>query len=84
MMTDANPPSADTIAERHYTPAEIAEILKCDPQTVTRMFRDEPGVIEFGSDERLYKRKRKFMRIPHSVFVRFHEQHRTARRKKSE
>lgn len=59
--------------ERHYTPQEVADILHIDPQTVVRLFRDEPGVIEFGSDATLHKRKRKFIRIPHSVLERFHE-----------
>ena len=71
--------NAEVATERHYTPAEVAEILAVTPQTVCRIFRQVPGVIEFGSDETLYKRKRKFIRIPHSVLVRFHETHRAAK-----
>ena len=67
----------DVTQEPHYTPQEVAEILHVKPQTVVRMFRGVSGVIEFGSEETLYKRKRKFMRIPRSVFERFHETHRT-------
>ena len=70
---------SEVATELHYTPAEIAEILKVTPQTVQRIFRDVPGVIEFGSDETLYKRKRKFIRIPESVFVRWHESNRAVR-----
>ena len=71
--------SEQLATERHYTPAEVAEILGVTPQTVCRIFRQVPGVIEFGSDESLYKRRRKFIRIPQSVLVRFHETHRTVR-----
>jgi hypothetical protein len=66
-------------AEEHYTPAEVGKILKMDPQTVVRLFRGQPGVIEFGSDETMHKRKRKFMRIPRSALERFHEKQRTAK-----
>lgn len=47
------------------------------PQTVVRLFQNEPGVIEFGSDETMHHRKRKFIRIPASVLARFHERKRT-------
>jgi hypothetical protein len=69
----------DICNEEHYTPQEVGKILKMDPQTVVRLFRGQPGVIEFGSSETLHKRKRKFMRIPKSVLQRFHEKQRTAR-----
>lgn len=36
----------------------------------------EPGVIEFGSDETRFKRKRKLLRVPESVLVRVHQQQR--------
>jgi hypothetical protein len=65
--------------ERHYTLQEVARILNVTPVTVQRLFRGVPGVIEFGSDETLHKRKRKFMRIPESVLIRFHERQRTAK-----
>ena len=78
LTTPADPP--DTVAtEQHYTPQEVAEMLKVTPQTVCRMFRDVAGVIEFGSDENAFKRKRKFIRIPKSVFVRWHESNRCVR-----
>lgn len=65
--------------EECFTPAEIARTLKVKPQTVVRIFRNEPGVIEFGSDETLYKRKRKFIRIPKSVLERYLAEHRTTK-----
>lgn len=72
-MSDA---VATVVTEHHYTPQEVAEILKVTPQTVQRIFRQVPGVVEFGSRETLRKRARMFIRIPKSVFVRWHEQNR--------
>ena len=69
----------DICAEEHYTPQEVGRILKLDPQAVVKLLRGQPGVIEFGSDETLYKRKRKFMRIPKSALQRFHEKQRTTK-----
>ncbi|HEX8800014.1 MAG TPA: helix-turn-helix domain-containing protein, partial [Terriglobales bacterium] len=65
--------------EKHYTPQEVADIYHVSTDTVYRWFRKEPGVIEIGNDERLHKRKKKLLRIPHSVLVRFHEQQRTVK-----
>jgi len=56
--------------EHFYTVAEAAEILKVSTDTVTRMFEDEPGVLDLGSPERLHKRRYRVLRIPHSVFNR--------------
>lgn len=36
-------------------------------------------MIEIGNDERLHKRKKKTIRIPHSFWVRAHEKLRTVR-----
>jgi len=56
--------------EQFYTVAEAAEILKVSTDKVTRMFEDEPGVVDLGSSETLHKRKYRVLRIPHSVFNR--------------
>jgi hypothetical protein len=74
-MTTENT-ALDGPVEECFTPAEVARILKVKPRTVVRQFQNEPGVIEFGSDETLYKRKRKFMRIPKSVLERYLAKHR--------
>lgn len=60
--------------ERHYTPQEIAETWQVSVNTIRRMFRGEPGVLEFGSDETRWSRKRKTLRIPASVLMRVHQQ----------
>jgi len=36
---------APTPAERHYTPAEVAELWQLDVETIRRLFHEEPGVI---------------------------------------
>jgi len=56
--------------EQFYTVAEAAEILKVSTDKVTRMFENEPGVVDLGSPERLHKRQYRVLRIPHSVFNR--------------
>ena len=35
--------------ERHYTVQEIGELWKLSANTVTRLFRDEPGILKLGS-----------------------------------
>jgi hypothetical protein len=44
-------------------------------ETVRRLFHDEPGVLIFGSPEKMFKRKRETMRIPASVLERVHQNH---------
>lgn len=56
--------------EQFYTVAEAAEILKVSTDTATRMFGDEPGVVDLGSPERSHKRRYRVLRIPHAVFNR--------------
>jgi hypothetical protein len=35
--------------ERFYTVVEAAEILKVSPDKATRIFENEPGVVDLGS-----------------------------------
>jgi DeoR-like helix-turn-helix domain len=65
--------ATEIATERHFTPQEIAALWGVSPNTVRRQFREESGVIEFGSDETRWSRKRKVMRIPSSVLSRVHE-----------
>lgn len=69
----------DLTAEKHYTPQQVARTLNVHPRTVVRLFRGQPGVIEFGPDERLHKRKRKVMRISKSAVEAFLAQQRTVK-----
>ena len=59
--------------ERHYTVQEIGEMWNLDPSTITRLFRDEAGVLKFGSlRSRRGRRSYVTLRIPESVVQRVH------------
>lgn len=62
--------------EQFYTVAEAAKILKVSRDTITKMFADQPGVLDLGSPERLHKRRYRVLRIPHAVFNRVLHQRR--------
>jgi hypothetical protein len=53
-----------------YSVAEIAARLKISTDKVTRMFEDEPGVIDLGAAEMMHKRRYRILRIPASVLNR--------------
>ena len=59
--------SRSTLLERHYSPAELAEVWKLSEDTVRRIFEREPGVLIFENPERASDRRRRTMRIPESV-----------------
>jgi len=52
------------------TVAEVAALTGFSPQTVTRLFEKEPGVIVLARPERMHKRRYRSIRIPHAVYVR--------------
>jgi len=56
--------------EQFYTVAEAAEILKVSTDKITKMFEDEPGVVDLGSPEQSHKRRYRVLRISHAVFNR--------------
>jgi hypothetical protein len=56
--------------ERHYTVAEIAEILQLSRDVIRKLFEREPGVLVIGGDETRSKRGYHTLRIPESVAVR--------------
>ncbi len=58
--------------ERHYTVAEIAEILKLSRDVIRKLFEREPGVLVIGSDRTRSKRGYHTLRIPESVAERAH------------
>jgi hypothetical protein len=63
-----------TAFERHYTPAEIADLWGFDQTTIRRLFVDEPGVLKEGKRTRRDgKRPYVSLRIPASVAQRVHE-----------
>jgi hypothetical protein len=58
--------------ERHYTVPQIAKIWCMSNDTVRSLFRDEPGVIKFGTEETRYKRPYISIRVPESVMFKVH------------
>jgi hypothetical protein len=60
------------MAEKHYTPTELAEMWGVSVQTVRELFKDEDGVLKIGSDGTRNRRAYKTLRIPHSVAERVH------------
>jgi len=64
--------------QEFFTIAEVAKMLKVSPDTVSRLFGKESGVIDLGAPERLHKRRYRVLRIPASVLNRFLHQQRVA------
>lgn len=64
--------------QEFYTIAEVAKMLKVSPDTVSRLFGNEPGVIDLGSPERRHKRRYRVLRIPAAVLNRFLHKKRVA------
>jgi hypothetical protein len=64
--------------QEFFTVGEVAKLLKVSPDTVTRHFGKEPGVIDLGAPERLHKRRYRVLRIPSAVLNRFLNKKRVA------
>ena len=58
--------------EKHYGVQALAKMWGYSPNTIRRLFRDEPGVLKIGKPETRFKRKRFQLSIPESVIVRVH------------
>ena len=55
------------MCERHYSPAELAEMWNLSADTVRRMFEGEAGVLVFENPVRSSSRRFRTLRIPESV-----------------
>jgi hypothetical protein len=66
------PPPAEMpeVAERHYTPSDVANLWRLSVETIRRLFQSEPGVMVLQGPIRKGKRPYKTIRIPHSVLER--------------
>jgi hypothetical protein len=60
------------MAEKHFTPAELAELWGVSVQTIRDLFKSEDGVLKIGSAGTRKRRAYKTLRIPHSVAERVH------------
>lgn len=59
--------------ERHYSPAEIAELWNLSADFVRKIFDKEPGVLVIGNTQpRRGKRSYTTLRIPQAVLDRVH------------
>lgn len=65
--------SNSDIAEKHFTPQELAESWGVSVQTVRQIFEGEEGVLKIGRDGTRTRRRYKTLRIPLSVAERVHE-----------
>jgi hypothetical protein len=59
------------LEQEFFTVGEIAKLLKISPDSVSRHFENEPGVIDLGSPETRRKRRYRVLRIPVTVLNRF-------------
>jgi hypothetical protein len=67
------PRGAPEFAGRHYSPSEIAELWSLSPDTVRKIFENEPGVLVLGNAmPRRGKRSYTTLRIPQCVLERVH------------
>src|SRR5437016_3209242 len=60
---------ANTVAvQRHYTVKELGELWNLSTTTITRLFRDEPGVLKIGNARPARgPRSHTTLRIPESI-----------------
>lgn len=64
---------APAAAERHYSPAEIADRWNLDVETIRRLFQSEPGVVALQSPIKKGRRRYTTLRIPETVLERVHK-----------
>ena len=60
------------VAEKHFSPAELAEAWGLSSDTIRNIFREEPGVLKYGKTETRHRRGYITLRIPLSVAERVH------------
>jgi len=57
----------NTVASKHFSPAELAEAWGVSVDTIRNIFRNEPGVLKIGDRESRFKRGYITLRIPEAV-----------------
>lgn len=53
-----------------FSVREVAALTGWSPQTITRMFEDEPGVFVLERPTKMNKRRYRSIRIPRAVYER--------------
>jgi hypothetical protein len=61
------------MAEKHYTPSELADLWGVSVQTIREIFKSEEGVLKLGSNGTRTRRAYKTLRIPKDVAERVHQ-----------
>jgi hypothetical protein len=81
MMSVANEANngVGVCVEKHYKPDELADLLDYSVDTHLSHISQNP-VLEVGRDEQMHRRKKKSIRIPHPIYVRWHERHRATKK----
>ncbi len=64
----------DASREKHYSIHEISKLWGLSEKTIRRIFQNERGVVELGTEESRSKRAYITRRIPESVMRRVHRQ----------
>lgn len=62
----------EVFQEEHYKPAELAKLWTLSPDSIRRLFANEPDVVRLGR-QKPGKRRYSSMRIPASVAARVHK-----------
>jgi len=68
----------DLANEKHYSIIEISKLWALSQKTVRKIFEDEPGVIQWGTEETRHKRGYRTLRVPETVLLRVHRKLRHA------
>jgi hypothetical protein len=55
------------LAEKHFSPDQLAEMWGVSVDSIRRIFREEPGVLKMGEKAPNHKRQYLTLRIPESV-----------------
>jgi hypothetical protein len=61
-----------SVLAKHFTPAQLAEAWGLSPDTIRKLFRDEPGVLKLGRASSRFKQGYVTLRIPQDVAERVH------------
>ena len=77
-ITGTSSSASDLASERHYSVIEISKLWALSEKTVRKIFEREPGVILWGTEERLHKRAYRTLRVPETVLHRVHRKLRKA------
>ena len=64
--------------EPHYSVPEVATMWHVTEKTVRRLFEGEPGVLNWGRQETVRRRRYQNLRIPESVLIRVHRRRQSA------